>query len=41
VKLLQLIIEIKEVSIDLVDLDHGFAGVREAGVVRVGTIASL
>ena len=41
VKLLQLIIEVEEVSIDLVDFDHGFAGVCEARVVRVGAIASL
>ncbi len=41
VKLLQLIIEVKEVSIDLVDFDHGFASVCEARVVRVGAIASL
>jgi len=35
VKLLQLIVEVKEVSIDLVDFDHGFASVCETRVVRV------
>lgn len=41
VELLQLIVEVKEVSIDLVNFDHGFAGVRQAWVVRLRPIATL